>query len=238
MRTSGADWNWAAGSDWGTAAEAVSGWPPAAAQWPPQVEAATPPWMAAAQPAWPSSSSAWPGAAGAAPPTAPPGLRSMTPAGVCSLSPAPVTTKNRFAAFSDRNIVDSNGAALDRDGSFDLLLFVKPAVKLSKPSKKRKGRRPLSCIGTSASTASGNMFPPAVKSMNFQCEKTLPVDPALIWSPILMALGAPRLAALPLHRRIALATVTNTLVRPSLVLVLICTIILTSLILAYVVLIY
>ena len=83
----------------------------------------------------------------------------MTPAGgVYSLSLAPTSTKSRFAALFDRHIVDSNGADLDRDGIFDLQLFVKLAVHMSKPSKKRRGRRPLSCIGTSASTASGNMF--------------------------------------------------------------------------------
>ena len=115
----GDDWNWAAGSEWGTAAEAVSGWPPAAAQWPPPVEAATPPWMAAAQQAWPPSSSSWPGAAGA--PAAPPGLRSMTPAGfVGSFAPAPVTLKNRFQAFEERQVLDSAGAILDTHDDYKL----------------------------------------------------------------------------------------------------------------------
>ena len=146
----------------------------------------------------------------------------MTPAGgVYPLSPAPVSTKNRFTALAEIHIVDSNGAGVHQDENFDLLLFVKLPVKLSKLSKKRMGRRPLSCISTSASTASGNMFPPIVKSMIFQVVLT-PVDPALIRSPIPMALGyiphgAPRRAALPLHRRISVARVTNTLVRPTLV---------------------
>ena len=152
---SSADWNWAAGTEW-AAVEADQGWPPAAT-WPSQPDAATPPWMAAAQPAQPAWPAAWPGAGGASAPQTPPGLRSMTPAGgFHSLAPAPVKVENRFAALAVSNIVDSNGAAIFRKKIVPLESLIKP----KNPSKKRRGRRALSCIGSSAfavSTASRNI---------------------------------------------------------------------------------
>ena len=147
-----AEWNWATGSDWAAAAPLEAQWPPAAAE-------AQPPWITAAQSAWPPvSTPAWPSAAGGAPAT-PPGLRSMSPTGgFYSLTMAPVPTRNRFAALSDRCILDSEGATISRAETFELQSFVKTPPKPNKPNKKRRGKRALSCIDISAPSGSGHIY--------------------------------------------------------------------------------
>ena len=66
------------------------------------------------------------------------------------MAPAPVTVKNRFAALSERNIVDSHGAVLDTAEDYKLSLFMKPSVKQKKPSKTRRGEARNSSSATSA----------------------------------------------------------------------------------------
>ena len=103
------------------------------------------PWMTAAQPAWPVSAPGWPPAAGGAP-AAPPGLRSMTPVGSFhSFAPAPIPTMNRFQAVEDRCVIESGGAQIIQERVCCVEFIVKP----TKPNKKRRGTRTLSCTATS-----------------------------------------------------------------------------------------
>ena len=84
----------------------------------------------------------------------------MSPAGSFhSFAPAPVVVKNRFAAPAGTSAIDGSGAVLDRHEDLKLKLFVKSPVKQNRPSKKRRERRPLSCIDASGSATLENVFP-------------------------------------------------------------------------------
>ena len=58
--------------------------------------------------------------------------------------PVPIQTKNPFQALEDRCIIDSGGAQIILERICCVDAFVKP----TKPSKKRRGRRPLFCTAT------------------------------------------------------------------------------------------
>ena len=83
------------------------------------------------------------------------GLAQHDPRGRLLLSGAgPVPTRNRFAALSERCVLDSDGAQISQEKIVDLKLLIKP----TKQSMKRRVRRPLSSSSSSGATSSVEIY--------------------------------------------------------------------------------